>query len=408
MPSRTAAKRGGVDPFRMKGAVQLAWRYVLRHGGRTGLLVLALGLALALPLAVRLLLQMARQEMVARAEATPLVLGAKGSPLELTLSSLYFGRRGLDAMEQRAVQEIRATGLAEAVPLHVRHHAQGAPVVGTTLEYFAFRGLSIARGRQMGRLGDCVVGAELARVRGLQPGGKVSTSPEQVFDLAGVYPLRMTVTGVLAKTGTADDHAVFVDVKTAWLIEGRAHGHEDLVQSQDPQAVLSRTGDNVVGSKAVRMYTEVTDGNLASFHFHGDIEKYPLTAVLVLPRDDKSRAILLGRHQQRGGAWQMVEPVREVESLLATLVQAERFAMVLLVLLGVAVSAIALLVFALSFKMRRREFETLQHLGISQGILVMVKASEVLLVAMLAAGVAGALLLAVGCLGPGWVRLGLN
>ena len=30
----------------------------------------------------------------------------------------------------------------------------------------------------------------------------------------------MTVTGVLAPTGTPDDDAVLVDIKTAWVIEG--------------------------------------------------------------------------------------------------------------------------------------------------------------------------------------------
>ena len=64
-------------------------------------------------------------------------------------------------------------------------------------------------------------------------GGHVVSSPESVFDLAGVYPLKMAVVGVLAPTHTPDDDAVFVDVKTAWVIAGLAHGF-DLVLANPP------------------------------------------------------------------------------------------------------------------------------------------------------------------------------
>ncbi len=46
------------------------------------------------------------------------------------------------------------------------------------------------------------------------------SSPESVFDITGVYPLKMNVVGILQPTGTPDDDAVFVDVKTAWVIGG--------------------------------------------------------------------------------------------------------------------------------------------------------------------------------------------
>lgn len=392
----------------MKGPLQLAWQYVAHYRVRTLLLVLALGLTLALPLAVRGLVKIAQEEMRSRATTTPLVLGAKGSPLELVLNALYFRRRGMEEIPQRQVQVIRSGGQAQAIPLHVRYHAQQVPIVGTSLEYFDFRGLKIAEGRMLGRLGDCVVGARVARERGWRAGGKVSSSPEQVFDLAGVYPLRMTITGVLAESGTADDLAIFVDVKTAWLIEGKAHGHEDLVKVEDDNAVLSRTETNVVGSKAVRMYNEVTDANVKSFHFHGSPEEFPLTAILVVPRDEKAQALLLGRYQKPEQLHQLVQPVEEMDALLATLVQAERFTVVLLAVLGVVVVLISALVFALSFKMRRREFATLEDLGISRWRIATVKAAEVVMVAVLAAGLAGGLTALVWKAGAGLVRMGLN
>ena len=39
--------------------------------------------------------------------------------------------------------------------------------------------------------------------------------------------------GILAPTSTPDDEAVFVDIKTAWVISGIGHGHEDVVTAED-------------------------------------------------------------------------------------------------------------------------------------------------------------------------------
>jgi putative ABC transport system permease protein len=80
----------------------------------------------------------------------------------------------------------------------------------------------------MAMMGECVLGCRAAEDAAVGPGGHVLSSPESVFDLAGVYPLRMKVVGVLKPAGTPDDLAVFVDVKTTWVIVGLAHGHQDL------------------------------------------------------------------------------------------------------------------------------------------------------------------------------------
>ncbi|WP_170157521.1 ABC transporter permease [Roseimicrobium gellanilyticum] len=392
------------------GSLHLAWRYIAHHRVRTLLLALALGLTLALPLAVRTLLRIAQQEWRARAQATPLVLGAKGSALELTLNALYFRRQGVDTIPAKSTRLVRDTSLGQAIPLHVRFHSQESPIVGTSLDYFGFRGLQLAEGHTLGRLGDCVVGAEVARKRNLKPGSYVMSSPEQVFDLAGVYPLNMRVTGILAENHTADDQAIFVDVKTAWLIEGIAHGHEDLVKTADATQIQEKQEGNVVGSKAVRMYAEVTDANIGGFHFHGDSDTYSISGVLVVPKDAKSQALLLGKFQNGGEqqTLQLVQPPQEMDALLATLVQAERFALLLLLLLGVAVVLIVILVFALSFRLRRREFATLEDIGISRSTIALVKTCEILLVSAASLAIVAITLWLVQHYGAVMVRAGVQ
>lgn len=389
-------------------ALQLAARYVVRHRVQSLLLSLALGAAIALPVAVRVFAKTVEREMRQRAAATPQVLGARGSALDLMLSALYFRRQPIEPITARQADEVRNTGLAEVIPLHVRFHAQEAPIIGTSLEYFAFRNLTPAQGRLFTRLGDCVVGAHIASARGLKPGDHLFSSPEQVFDIAGTYPLKMRVTGVLTESFTPDDDAIFVDPKTAWLIEGRAHGHDDLAKPAAAAEVLKREEGNVVGNAAVRMYNEVTDANIGGFHFHGDLADYPLTAAIVLPYDAKSEAILTGRFQDTKAPAQLIRPRDELDTVLSTLFRIEGAVVAGLALLACAAAAISFIVFTLSFKMRAREFATLGDIGVSPRTLAAIKAFEISLIGLAGIIVAAIAVLLVIQFGPALVLRALR
>ncbi len=366
----------------MSAALHLAARYVLRHRLQSALLAGALGLVFALPLCLRVLISHAQQELRARAAATPQIVGTRGSALDLMMTALYFKRENLLPLPMGVLTALRQNHSAAAIPLHVRFQAQGAPIIGTELEYFTFRGLHLTAGKQLSRLGDCVVGATVARQRRLQAGGHVFSSPEQAFDMAGVYPLKMRITGILAPSGTPDDEAVFVDLKTAWLIEGRSHGHDDL--QKDQSVVLKKEEDgNIVGNAAVRMFNEVTDKNIASFHFHGDVSTYPISAIIVLPQDAKAEALLAGRYA-RSKEQQLIRPRDEMEALLTQLVRLEGFAASALLLTATAALLVTALVFALSFRLRAREFATLEDVGVSRVSLITVKVLEVLIIGIVA------------------------
>lgn len=373
-----------------RAAFQLAARYVLRHRLQSALLAGALGLVFALPLCLRVLMQHAQRELRSRAASTPQLVGTRGSALDLMMTALYFKRENLTPLPFGALAVARQDSAASVIPLHVRYQAQGAPIVGTELEYFTFRGLRIATGKSLTRLGDCVIGATLAHQRGLQPGGHVFSSPEQAFDMAGVYPLKMRITGVLSANGTPDDEAVFVDLKTAWLIEGRSHGHNDLAAA-DKAVVLKQEDKNIVGNAAVLMFNEVTDTNFASFHFHGDPATFPLSALVLLPKNAKAEALLAGQYA-RSKEHQLIRPRDEMEALLTRLVRLEGFAASALLLTATAALLVTALVFALSFRLRQREFQTLEQLGVSRLSLASVKVLEIVLIG-LAATTIGLLLL---------------
>ncbi len=368
----------------------VAWRYLAYHRWKTITLVGAITLIVYLPIGLRVLVDQSSRQLTARADATPLLIGAKGSPLELVLNTLYFGSDHPAPTRYAEAMRVTESGLSATIPMYVRFRARGHPIVGTTLDYFDFRGLEVADGRNLAMLGECVLGSRAAESLGAGPGDYVVSSSESVFDIAGVYPLKMRVVGVLEFADSADDDAIFVDVKTAWVIQGLVHGHQDLNRPEAAAGVLGREGNRVIANASVVQYNEITEENLESFHFHGDLSNYPLTAVLVVPPDQRASALLQGRYQSDEDLAQIVTPVAVMEDLLGTILTVERFVVAGAVIVGLATLATAALVFLLSLRLRRRERLTLFKIGGSRLAVASVMASEVVVVlasgALLAAG----------------------
>jgi putative ABC transport system permease protein len=381
----------------MRDVLYLAWRYLAYNKVKTAVLVAAVTVTVYLPAGLQILVSQSAAELTARAQATPLLVGAKGSPLELVLNSLYFASDTPSTLPYAQVSRVEESGLARAIPLYTRYRAHEGRIVGTTLEYFEFRGLEIARGRTLEMLGECVLGARVARQANLEPGDYVLSAKESVFDITD-YPLKMKVVGVLKPVGTADDEVVFVDVKTAWVIEGLGHGHQDLRQPGASSGVLRTEGKKIIANASVVVYNEITPENLSSFHFHGDPETFPLTSVIVLPPDEKSSTLLQGRYLGDKEVVQIVKPTTVMNELLDTILTVRNYVLVAVVLVGVATLATMILVFTLSLQLRKREIETMRKIGGSRlrmGSIVIMEIAGVLLAGLLLAGLLSLLTAAV-------------
>jgi putative ABC transport system permease protein len=360
----------------MKGALFLGWRYLRFHRYKSIVLLASVTLMMFLPTTTRLLVADSATALTARAQSTPLLLGERGGDLELVLNALYFHAGQPPVLPYSALDDVQGSELALGIPLYTRFQSRGAPIVGTNLDYFDFRGLQLASGRLMGLLGEAVIGANVALEQGIEAPGHLVSSPETVFDLAGVYPLKMKVVGVLQHSGSPDDDAVFVDVRTAWVIQGLGHGHEDLEKSSG-SSVLSRRDGTITANAALKQFNEITEENIREFHFHGDTSGFPLSAIIVVPPDEKSATLLRGRYQNNDTGYQMLVPGNVLDDLLETVFTVQNYIILGLMMLSLATVAVVTLVFLLSQQLRRGEFMTLKHMGASRGFIATLIASEI-------------------------------
>ncbi|MEL7373813.1 MAG: ABC transporter permease, partial [Pseudomonadota bacterium] len=151
------------------------------------------------------------------ARGIDLVLGAKGSPVQLVLSAVYHAdvpTGNIDLAEaERWAEDPR---IANAIPLSLGDSFRGFRIVGTTPAYGALYNAEIANGRWWSGSMEAVVGATAASAAGLEVGSTFAgahgfTDGGHSHDSA-LY----RVVGVLDRTGSVLDRLVLTSLDSVW------------------------------------------------------------------------------------------------------------------------------------------------------------------------------------------------
>jgi len=358
----------------MINGLYLAWKYILHHKLKTIILVASITLICYLPIGLSILVDRSEEQLMQRALMTPLVIGSKGSSLDLVINTLYFESSEFDELTMSAADKIDETGFALSIPMFIKFQARRFPIVGTTLDYFDFRGLETSSGDNIAVLGDCVLGAAVAEELGLGPGDTVVSSPENVLDIAGVYPLQMNIVGVLKQMHTPDDNAIFTDLKTAWVIQGLGHGHEDLAKTEDRSVLMGIEGKNYIA-------------NAKLF----DNRAFPITAVIAVPHSSKDEALLMGRYISKNESSQIIKPLKVVNNLLAGIFKIKNFLDSVFFLVAISTILLLVLVIMLSLRLREKEISTMYKIGSSRFKIAELISFELLIVLIISLCLAGIL-----------------
>ena len=361
-------------------SLYLAFQFIKFHKVRSIVLVVSISIIIFLPNGLQKLVSESERIMLSRANSTPLIIGTKGSATDLVINSLYFQQEKIENITFAKVSELNQTGLGRSIPILCAFNARDYPIVGTDLDYFDFRDLQLSRGRWMSVVGECVVGSNVAENLGLTIGDSLISSSESFFDFAGIYPLKMEITGVLDPSDSPDDNAIFVDVKTTWIIMGLGHGHQDLETIDDPTIVLDRNDSVVTAGAKLFMYNEITAKNRDSFHFHGDMSDYPITSVVFVPNDDKSKTILRGRFETGEISDQVIVPTEIVNNLLGSIFRIQQIFDSVFIAVGVSTIMILGLIVALGVRLRQSEIKTMFTIGSSRTKIIEIISLELLII----------------------------
>ena len=212
----------------------LALAYLRDRALTTALNIVLLAIAVA---TLVLLLQFSTQvaERFERdAKGIDLVVGAKGSPLQLILSSIYqidqpTGNIPLDSVDLLR----RDPAVARAIPLALGDNFRGFRIVGTEAEYLEIYGAKLAQGRINKAEAEVIIGASVARDTGAKLGQKFLGSHglgnEGEAHEHDAHPF--TTVGILAPTGTVIDRLILTSVESVWDVhgidhdEGKEHDH---------------------------------------------------------------------------------------------------------------------------------------------------------------------------------------
>lgn len=217
---------------------RLSWRYLWSRplAAVLNLLVLTLGLA-----AITLVLLVATQlDKVFERDLAgiDLVVGAKGSPLQLILAGVFHIDVPAGNIPLQEVQALQKNPLvAQVIPLSLGDSYQGFRIVGTTPDYVAHYEATLAEGALWQQPMDAVLGASVARgivkashadaplvgatfigSHGLGGGGHAH----------GNHPYR--VNGVLAPCGCVLDRLILTGSESVWMVHetATANDAEDL------------------------------------------------------------------------------------------------------------------------------------------------------------------------------------
>jgi putative ABC transport system permease protein len=366
----------------------IAWRSIRQRLLTSGLTALSLALGVALVVATLVIGGVVRDAFGSgQGLGYNLIVGAKGSPLQLVLNSVYlvskpveniawdFYEDFLPAASRRDGTDGRFAGSVDlAVPICMGDYYRSFRVVGTNAAYFDKltvgddRTFAFASGRNFrdDEFYGAVLGISVAQKLGLKVGDTIA--PTHGAD-DGLVHDPFTITGILARTDTPVDRGVYVNMEGFYLQEGHSKPAAD-GGSDEPH-----------------------DESHHEAEPHGNPKPLPyaqreVTAILVqtaspggMPPELLAMGLKNTINEGRDG--QAAAPVSEIRTLLDLFVRPLELLLLLVTTLVVIVSAIGILVSMVGSALERsRDVAVMRALGARRSHVLAIVLLEAILLAV--------------------------
>ncbi len=341
----------------------LSWKYLSFRPLSTGLNAILLAFGLAIITVLLLVQHQFEQKMTRDAAGIDLVVGAKGSPLQLILSSVYHIDFPTGNIKMEEAQRISRSRLVkQIIPLAMGDNVQGLRILGTNHDYLDLYGVKFAAGKAWEKPFEVTLGAESAQILGLKLGDSFSGSHGISVGSHDHDQHAFTVTGILAPSGKVVDRLVLTSIESVWY----THDEES---KAEPDTTAQGEEEALAVEEAPELGIDPHLQPVTARGFPVSDQDREVTTLLVRYRNPMA-AIQLPRMINSGTSMQAASPAFEMSRLFE--------------LLGVGISllqglAIALVVIAglsifialyNSLKERKYDLAILRTLGASRGQLV--------------------------------------
>lgn len=424
--------------------LQIAWRNFLQRALSSFLTTLSLALGVALVVMVLAAYGIISDAFKQNASVGyNLVVGPKGSALQLTLNSVYYlsqpvenlpyteymefmsqaeraeqvarfgGRESLGDSAGRYAPYIQPAGYA--IPLAMGDYFGEFRVVGTTPAFFeklrygpdVDQPFEFSEGRAFVEHSpehgyfESVIGWRVADEMNVGVGDEIF--PTHGDPSGHGHDLGFTIVGVLAPTGTPNDRATFVNLEGFYLMDGHAKPVEEDAGTEEDAAAAEDADDADDESPAEEAASEegaATEKMSAAKFKPLSIPQREVSAILV-----RTGMPFFGPQMQNvineGVRSQAAAPVGEITKLLTMIVSPLLTALMVITVITCIVAAVGILVSIYnSMNDRRRDIAVMRALGARRDTVTAIVLTESLLIAVLG-GVLGWLLAHIAILAAG-------
>lgn len=254
----------------------LSFKNVMAKPLSSLLSVLLFGFGVAIIVSILLTSTFLKKEISKNAQGIDLVVGAKGSPLQIILASIFhidFPTGNISLEDANNLTRNRL--IKSAIPLSLGDSYQGYRIVGTTSAYAELYQAGLAEGSWFGEEMTATVGAAVAKNLAISIGDELESAHGLAEGGGGHEEHPFAVVGIMESTGTVMDQLILVSIESVWEVHAsheEEHNHEEDSDLHD-KVVLERLG------------IEVTKEQLANEDITTLLVKYrsPMAAVQ-LPR----------------------------------------------------------------------------------------------------------------------------
>ena len=213
-----------------------AWRFLWARPLAAGLNLLLLTLGLASITFVLLVNHQIQRAFERDLAGIDVVVGAKGSPMQLILSGVFHIDTPTGNIPLAAMQMLKAhPQVAKLIPISMGDSLNGFRIIGTTTDYIHHYAAELVQGVVWQAPMQAVLGANVARQTGLQVGDSFvgSHGLGGGGHVHGAMPY--SVVGVLAPSGAVLDRLILTPTESVW----RVHEADTALDAQD-QKILEQ------------------------------------------------------------------------------------------------------------------------------------------------------------------------